>query len=198
MSKKQCRSWRPASRSARKQVLGAALGTFSHKYVSGLGDFADKMVFTWSYPPATADLPVYQALRADLAASGDDSLQPENLKSSPMHSWIGLYALLRAIRDAKLTEFTRAGITAMLQQAKDVPMLNIFGGENWTPNLDHPGVFKRAGMNHWATYKWDPDAKGAGFDGNFVERHVFNFDKVLCGSPLGGPPPLLIGASGRR
>ena len=172
-----------------KQVLGAALGTFSHKYVSELGDFADKMVFTWSYPPATADLPVYQALRADLAASGDDSLQPENLKSSPMHSWIGLYALLRAIRDAKLTEFTRAGITAMLQQAKDVPMLDIFGGENWTPNLDHPGVFKRAGMNHWATYKWDPDAKSAGFDGNFVERHVFNFDEVLCGSPLGAPPP---------
>ena len=43
-----------------------------HKYVSELGDFADKMVFTWSFPPATADLPVYQALRADLAASGDD------------------------------------------------------------------------------------------------------------------------------
>ena len=170
-------------------MIGAALGTFSHKYVSELGDFADKMVFTWSYPPATADLPVYEALRADLAASGDDSLQPENLKSSPMHSWIGLYALLRAIRDAKLTEFTRAGITAMLQQAKNVPMLDIFGGENWTPNLDHPGVFKRAGMNHWATYKWDPDAKSNGFDGNFVERHVFNFDEVLCGSPLGAPPP---------
>ena len=29
------------------------------------------------------------ALRADLAASGDDALQPENLKSSPMGSWIG-------------------------------------------------------------------------------------------------------------
>ena len=44
-----------------QQVLGSALGTFSHKYVSGLGDFAEQMVFSWSYPPATADLPVYKA-----------------------------------------------------------------------------------------------------------------------------------------
>ncbi len=50
------------------------------------------MVFVWSFPPATTDLPVYKALRADLAASGDDDLQPENLKTSPMRSWIGLYA----------------------------------------------------------------------------------------------------------
>ena len=189
VSRKQSRSCRPASSSARSKCSVRALGTFSHKYVTELGDFADKMVFIWSYPPATADLPVYQALRADLAASGDDSLQPENLKSSPMHSWIALYALLRMIRDAKLTDFTRDGITAMLQKAKDVPMLDMFGGENWTPNLDHPGAFKRAGMNHWATYKWDPDAKSNGFDGNFVESHEFNFDEVLCGSALGAPPP---------
>ena len=67
-----------------------------------------------------------------------------------MQSWIGLYALLKMIRDAKITTFTRQGITTMLQQAKDVPMLGMFGDESWTPNLDHPGIFKRAGMNHWA------------------------------------------------
>jgi ABC-type branched-subunit amino acid transport system substrate-binding protein len=172
-----------------QQVLGSALGSFSHKFVSDLGSFAKQMVFAWSFPPATADLPVYQALRADLAASGDDALQPENLKSSPMHSWIGLYALLRAIRDAKLTTFTRSSITSLLQHAKNVPMLHMFGDENWTPNLNHPGVFKRAGMNHWATYKWDPKVDSAGFHGSFVEQHVLNWDQVLCGSPIGGPPP---------
>ena len=52
------------------------------------------MVFLWSFPPATVDLPVYEALRSDLAASGEESLQPENFKASPMRSWIGLYALL--------------------------------------------------------------------------------------------------------
>jgi ABC-type branched-subunit amino acid transport system substrate-binding protein len=170
-----------------KLILGASLGTFSHKSVADLGDFAKQMVFLWSYPPATADLPVYKALRADLAASGDASLQPENLKASPMRSWIGLYALLKMIRDAKMTDFTRAGITTMLQQAKDVPMLGLFGTENWTPNLDRPGLIKRAGVNHWAAYTWDPNANSNGFKGNFVEKSTFSFDKVTCGSIFGAP-----------
>ena len=49
-------------------------------------------------------------------------------------------------------------------------MLDMFGGEDWTPNLDHPGLFKRAGMNHWATYEWDPEAEAPdGLEGNWVE-----------------------------
>ena len=62
-----------------------------------------------------------------------------------MRSWIGLYALLKMIRDAKMQTFTRDGITAMLRKAKDVPMLGIFGDEKWTPNTNHAGLFKRAG-----------------------------------------------------
>jgi ABC-type branched-subunit amino acid transport system substrate-binding protein len=169
--------------------LGASLGTFSHDSVKDLGSFANNMVFVWSYPPATFDLPVYKALRADLAASGEEQLQPANLKASPMRSWIGLYALLKMIRDAKMTTFTRDGITAMLRKAKNVPMLGIFGGENWTPNLNHPGLFKRAGVNHWATYKWDSNAKADGLDGNFVQASTMNFDKVLCGSIFGASGP---------
>jgi ABC-type branched-subunit amino acid transport system substrate-binding protein len=167
--------------------ISASLGTFPHAVVKDLGDFADQMVFLSAFPPATFDLPVYKALRADLAASGDEALQPENLKTSPMRSWIGLYALLYMIRQANMTEFTREGITAMLQQAKDVPMLDMFGGENWTPNLNHPGAFKRAGMNHWQAWNWDADATGPGVEGNFVEGSEMNFDEVLCGSPLGAP-----------
>jgi hypothetical protein len=146
------------------------------------------MVFLWAYPPATADLPVYKALRADLAASGNEQLQPENLKASPMRSWIGLYALLKMMRDAKMTEFTGDGITAMLKQAKDVPMLGIYGDENWTPDTNHPGLYKRAGMNHWATYKWDPNAEAVdGLKGNFVETSTMSFDETLCGSIFGAP-----------
>jgi hypothetical protein len=170
------------------QKIGSSLGTFSQKSVSELGDFADQMVFIWSFPPATTDLPVYRALRADLAASGDEALQPENLKASPMRSWIGLYALLKMIRDAKMTTFTREGISAMLNQAKDVPMLGIFGGEDWTPSLNHPGIYKRAGTNHWATYKWDADAKAPDdVEGNFVEATKISFDEVLCGTIFGAP-----------
>src|SRR5207342_1362951 len=58
-----------------KLRIGSSLGTFSHKSVSDLGDFTKQMVFLWSFPPATAEVPVYAALRADLASSGDDALQ---------------------------------------------------------------------------------------------------------------------------
>ena len=171
-------------------MMGASLGTFPHASIAELGAVADQMVFLSSFPPATFDLPVYAALRADLAASGEEELQPENLKATPMRSWIGLYALLRMIRDANMTTFDRAGITAMLREANDVPMLDMFGGENWTPNLDHPGVFKRAGTDHWGVYRWDPDADApGGLSGNFVESGTLSFDAVLCGSPFGAPEP---------
>ncbi len=172
-------------------LIGSSLGTFSHSTVTELGDFADQMVFLWSFPPATVDLPVYRALRQDLAADTDnDQLQPANLKASPMRSWIGLYALLYMIRQDGMTEFTREGITQMLDQAQDVPMLDIFGGEDWTPDTDHPGIYQRAGTNHWATYRWDPDApaEDSGLEGNFVEASTFTFDETLCDSPFGGPP----------
>jgi hypothetical protein len=92
------------------------------------------------------------------------------------------------VRDAGMTEFSRDGITTMLQRATDVPMLDIFGGENWTPNRDHPGMWKRAGTDWWAIYRWDPDAEApGGLDGNFVVSSEISFDEVLCGSPFGAP-----------
>jgi hypothetical protein len=151
------------------------------------------VVFNSEVPPPTSsveDFPLLADLLLDLEASGESELQHDQLKASPMRSWIGLYALLKMIRDAKMTDFTRDGITTMLQQAKDVPMLGMYGDENWTPNLNHPGIFSRAGMNHWATYSWDPDASGPdGLKGNFVEASEISFDKVLCGSPFGAPEP---------
>jgi ABC-type branched-subunit amino acid transport system substrate-binding protein len=171
-------------------LVGSSLGTFSHASVSELGDFAEQMVFAWSFPPATADVPVYEALRADLAASGEEGLQTENLKASPMRSWIGLYALLTMLRDAGTTEFTREAITGVLQSAQDVPMLGLFGDEDWTPNTNHAGIFQRAGINRWAAYQWDPEAEAPdGLEGNWVETGEFDFDEVLCGSPFGPPEP---------
>ena len=105
-----------------------------------------------------------------------------------MRSWIGLYAFLKMIRDADMKQFTREGITDMLKKAKDVPMLDIFGGENWTPDTNHPGLYKRAGTNHWATYQWDSNASApGGLKGNFVERSKISFDEVLCGTIFGAP-----------
>ena len=175
-----------AEQMASDVVMGASLGSFPHARVADLGDFAEKMVFAGSYPPATFDLPVYEALRDDLAASGEDVLQTANLEASPMRSWIALYALLWMIRDTGMTDFTREGISAMLNEATDVPMLGMFGDEDWTPSLNHEGVIQRSGMNHWASWTWDPEAEApAGLEGNFVQTSEMNFDEILCGSPLG-------------
>ena len=171
-------------------VMGASLGSFPHSRVAALGDYAEEMVFAGSYPPATFDLPVYTALRDDLAASGEEVLQTANLEASPMRSWMGLYALLWMLRDRGTTEFTREGISAMLDEATNVPMLGMFGDEDWTPALDHEGIIQRSGMSHWASWTWDPEAESpAGLEGNFVQTSDIDFDEVLCGSPLGAPPP---------
>ncbi len=166
--------------------LGSSMGSFSHSIASDLGDFAQNMIFVSPFAPATADLPVYDAMRSDLAASGEESLQPENLKSSPIRSWSGLYALLWMLREEGTTDFQRADITAMLQAAENVPMLDIYGGEDWTPNAEHPGVFTRAGIGTWTTYNFDSEAEGD-YDGNFVEASTIDWDETLCDSPLGGP-----------
>jgi ABC-type branched-subunit amino acid transport system substrate-binding protein len=169
-------------------TFGLSLGSFSHATVTELGDFADQQVFLWSFMPATFDLPVYEALRSDLAASGEESLQLENLKASPMRSWIGLYALLWMIREDGMTEFTREGMSTMLDESGPVPMLDIYGGEDWTPNTDHPGLFKRAGTNHWATWVWDATAEAPnGLEGNFVQTAEISFDETLCGTIFGAP-----------
>lgn len=169
--------------------IAASLGTFSHTNVADFGEIADQTVFVGPFPPATADVPVYEVLRADLAASGEEALQPLNLKTSPMRSWIALYALLWMIRDAALTEFSGESITAMLQQAEDVPMLDIFGGEDWTPDRNREGLWMRVGIDTWFNYGWDPDAEWDGNPGNFVLTSETSFDEVMCGSPFGSPGP---------
>jgi ABC-type branched-subunit amino acid transport system substrate-binding protein len=171
-------------------LIGTSTGTMSSEQLQDLGSFAEQLVLLTSYPPASVDLPVYKALRADFIASDESLLQPASVASSPIRSWIGLYALLWMIRDNGLTDFTRENITSLLRSAKDVPMLGMFGDENWTPNLDHAGLFKRAGTNHWSVYRWDPDASAPDAStGNFTQTSTINFDDVLCGSPLGAPPP---------
>jgi ABC-type branched-subunit amino acid transport system substrate-binding protein len=170
--------------------IAATLGTFPYDAIAEIGDIAEQMVFLSSFAPATVDLTVYEALRADLAASGEEALQAGQLKITAMRSWIGLYALLRMIRDSGLTDFSRESITSMLQQATDVPMLDMFGGEDWTPDLEHPGTFSRAGTNHWGVYRWDPDADSpTGDEGNLVESASINWDEAVCGSPFGAPEP---------
>src|SRR5690606_15518799 len=102
-------------------------------------------------------------------------------------SWIGLYALLYMLREDGTTDFSRESIKAIIEAAEDVPMLDMFGGEDWTPDFDHAGVWQRKGVNRWAFWKWDPDAEWNGESGNFVFDSEVSIDEVMCGSPFGAP-----------
>ena len=68
-------------------------------------------------------------------------------------------------------------------------MLDMFGGADWTPDTDHPGIFQRAGIDGWQVYSWDPEAEAPdGLEGgNFVPAAEISFDETLCDSPFGGP-----------
>ena len=169
--------------------IGASLGTFGHANLADFGDIGGQMMLMSPFPPATADVPVYEVLRADLAASGEDELQPLELKTSPMRSWIALYALLYMLRDAGMTDFSSQAITTVLQEAENVPMLGIFGGEDWTPNRNREGLWQRVGVANWGVWRWDPAASFDGNEGNFVLSNEVNFDEVMCGSIFGAEGP---------
>ena len=169
-------------------LIGSSLGTFSHQNVTEMGDFSKQMVFMWSYPPATTDLPVYEALRQDLAASDDEGLQPENLKASPMRSWIGLYALLKMIRDAKMTTFTREGISTMLNEART--------SRCWTSSAARTGRHRtitpastsgRAPTTGPPTRGMPTPRRPMGSRATSSRSRQLSFDEVLCGTIFGAP-----------
>ncbi len=58
-------------------------------------------------------------------------------------------------------------------------MLDIFGGENWTPDADHPGRLRSSGPASTAGRpgRWDPEGETPdGLEGNFVEGSEISFD----------------------
>jgi ABC-type branched-subunit amino acid transport system substrate-binding protein len=155
----------------------SSLGTFPAADMESLGEYASRVTLNAVVPPAGADLPIIDVLTADLAASGEEILQRQNMKASPMRSWVGLYALIQMIRDSGNTDFTAAGIKAMIEASGPIPMLGLM--PDWTPKTDHEGLWLRAGGDYsfWA---WDDSAK------SFTKTGTANWDVVICGTPFGG------------
>jgi ABC-type branched-subunit amino acid transport system substrate-binding protein len=166
-------------------LISASLGTFPYSDVADLGDLADQVVLNGANVPATADVPALQVLRADLAASGEETLQPENLKATPMRSWMGLYALLSLIRTSGTEDFSRANLTSLIKGSGPIDMLDLT--TDWTPDTINPGAFPRTGNGFYAFYEWDPSAEFEGTEGNFVETSELDFNALVCGSPIGAP-----------
>jgi branched-chain amino acid transport system substrate-binding protein len=157
----------------------SSLGTFPASDIDSLGDYASRVFLNAAIPPAGADLPVIVQLDADLAASGVEALQKENMKSSPMRSWVGLYAMLKIIRDSKTEDFSRANIQKLIEASGPIDMIGLM--PDWTPKTDHAGAFTRAGNNNYSFWAWDPAAK------DFKKVSDADWDKTICGSPVGAP-----------
>lgn len=162
-----------------KLVISGSLGTFPSSDIASLGDYAKNVILNAAIPPATADDPVVKVLTDDLAASGIKELQRENLKSSPMRSWVGLYALLYILRTAKAQDFSRANVKSLIEASGPIPMLGLT--PDWTPKTDHAGVFLRTGNGYYAFWTFDQTSKV------FKKASEANWDKTICGPPLGGP-----------
>jgi ABC-type branched-subunit amino acid transport system substrate-binding protein len=137
--------------------FATGLGTLSQSATAELGDYAQNVTFNAEVPPPsvdTAELPLMAVGLRELAASGEESLQVENLKTSPFKSWLTMYALVSILRDAKVTEFTRESMVEALNGAQDVDMGGIIAP--WTPNKESAGTFKRISSPLYYLATWDP------------------------------------------
>jgi branched-chain amino acid transport system substrate-binding protein len=155
-----------------------SLGTFPASDMASLGEYANRVILNAVVPPAGADLPIIDQLVADLEVTGEEILQRPNMKSSPMRSWVGLYALLKIVRDSGTDDFSRESITALIEGSGPIDMAGMM--PDWTPKLDHPGIWLRAGGDYsfWA---WDAAAEA------FAKVSESNWDVTICGTPFGGP-----------
>ena len=77
----------------------------------------------------------------------------------------------------------------MLNEAKDVPMLDMFGGEDWTPSQGPPRHLQAGRDQPLGDLRVGSRRPKApdGLEGNFVENAKISFDEVLCGSIFGAP-----------
>ncbi len=147
--------------------FSSSLGTFPYSDIAGLGDYASHLTLNAAIPPATNDNPAVQLIIEDLAPSGIEALQVENLKASPMRSWVGMYAFLTIMRDANPDEITAATVTEAVNAAEDIDMLGLI--PPWTPSKTSPGVFTRISNGVYGFWSWDPEAEYDGNPGNFVQ-----------------------------
>ena len=158
-------------------TYSSSLGTFPLSDIAALGDYSSRVLLNAAIPPAGFDDPVNNVLVADLGASGVKELQKDNMKSSPMRSWVGLYGLLYVLRQAKMDAFTKETVKAAIEASGPIPMLGLT--KDFTPKFDHPGAFKRLGNGFYAFWAYDPASKG------FKKVSEADMDKLLCGSPVG-------------
>ena len=155
-----------------KMIFSASLGTFGQEDIAKFGDFAKQIVLNSDVPPATADVkdfPLLADMLIDLEASGDAELQRDQLKASPMRSWLAVYALVKVVEQfGDPNNPSREAITNAFNTAKDVDMGGIIAP--WTPKGGSgQGLFGNVSNPYYYIVKFDTDKKQF-----VVDDHILN------------------------
>lgn len=140
-------------------AFSLSLGSVSRQDVAEFGAFADQFVFNGEVPASSVDpepYPLLAVANRDLAASGEERLQPDTVTNASLKSWVYMYALVKMIRDAGITDITPASVTAVLNSATDVDMGDLT--PPWTPNATSEGIFERVSQPYYWTATWDGES----------------------------------------
>ncbi len=167
------------------QVLGAAdqldtglwfstsSGSTGLAGVRELTNINDQILLNGALPAATGSQerwPALAVLLDDLSASGEPQLQPDTLKESPMRSWVGLYAFIRAIEDfGTPDDVSRAAVNTAIRAAQDIDMLGLT--PKWTPNSSvmGSGPFGRVSNPWHFLWTYDPAIDNFVVDDDMVD-----------------------------
>jgi branched-chain amino acid transport system substrate-binding protein len=170
----------PLGENEAKQVLRAAqqlggtmrfsgsLGTFGLADLAAFGNFGSFVYLNAELPPASASQTTFPILKdaiADLSASGKPELQREQLKSSPLRSWVSVYAFIKVIEQfGKPDDISRKAINDAFKTATNVDMFGLT--PLWTPNgrvlpSTHPfyGPFGSVSMPWYYQAQYNPATK---------------------------------------
>jgi ABC-type branched-subunit amino acid transport system substrate-binding protein len=145
--------------------FSASLGTFGQADVEAMGDFAEQIHFNSEVPPVTGSTkkwPILPTVIKDLSASGKKELTKNQLKSSPLRSWIAVYHFVTIMDQSgdidviagSDTAAARAAVTAALNSATEVDTFGLI--PPWTPNQE--GGFlgvKRISQPFYYTVTWN-------------------------------------------
>jgi branched-chain amino acid transport system substrate-binding protein len=167
--------------------------TFNAADMKNFGDFAKQIYVNTAFPSPTASQtrwPILATILKDLGASGEKSMEPDNMKTSAIRSWMSVYALTTIMEKfGKPDDISRQSVMAAVKAAKDVDMFGLI--PPWTPTFSQaPGTPFSSVSQPWY-YVESFDAGGNVTVGDKQYNVIFEL-----GGKLDYPQPTAAGSSG--
>ncbi len=145
--------------------FSTSLGTLGKADIAALGDFGKQIYLNDILPPATAsakEWPILPTIIKDLGASGKKELSKNQLKNSPVRSWVAVYHFVTIVDqygDVDIVSGTdtaaaRANVTAAMNEATGVDTFGLI--PPWTPNQEGGFLgFNRISQPYYYSVSWN-------------------------------------------